>query len=165
MRVRHIAAASLGWVLWTAAEYVIHRCAFHSLPAPSSPSRARSITSRALRLVSSEHRAHHRDPLATSLPLRLVGHFGVALVSAAVPARLRHSEVWAGWIGFSAGYSIYETLHCRIHHQPSLANAVKVEHHRIHHEVAVRSNLGVTVDWWDRAFGTFIADEPNSQRV
>ncbi len=154
MRQRQIAATALGWVLWTGTEYVVHRGAFHPRSARTRPVLGGRAHRATIRLVAAEHRSHHREPLKTSLFLRLVGHLAVAAVSSGVPVMVRRREIWAGWVGFTVGYSVYETMHWRIHHWPATVNEARVEHHRVHHEEATRSNFGVTVPWWDHVFGT-----------
>ncbi|NOX28722.1 MAG: sterol desaturase family protein [Actinobacteria bacterium] len=154
MQRRQIAATTLGWVLWTGTEYAMHRGAFHFRPTRSRSTLGGRARQALIRLVAAEHRSHHREPLRTSLFLRLLGHVAVAAVSSGVPVMVRHRDAWAGWVGFTVGYSVYETVHWRIHHCPGTVNDARVEHHRVHHEEATRSNFGVTVPWWDHAFGT-----------
>lgn len=136
-----MAAIGLGQGLfaWTLAEYATHRIGFHDRRAP--------------KWISAEHRMHHRDPLATSLPMRLLGHVAVSAAASPVYLLRRDRASLLRWLGFSAGYVVYETTHWRIHHMPSTVGEQRREHHELHHRRS-RHNFGVTTSMWDSVFGT-----------
>lgn len=133
------AAVAGGCATWSAVEYLVHRHGFHG---PD------------LRFISSEHTAHHRDPLATSPIARTVGHLAVA-ATAIAPGLLAGSRSVTGvGIGMAAGYSNYEIVHWRLHHRPERSNPALVRHHERHHRGAPRRNFGVTTTFWDQRAGT-----------
>jgi sterol desaturase/sphingolipid hydroxylase (fatty acid hydroxylase superfamily) len=134
-----------GLAAWTLAEYALHRFAMHGHQLDDPLSR--------------EHRRHHRDPLATDLRLRLLGHAGVAVASLGVGRLVHLTGVGAG---FAAGYSTYEWLHWRSHHRrPTVLERGLRRRHLVHHGRA-GVNLGVTTSVWDRAFGTYRAPAPSA---
>ena len=138
-RLKNAASFAFGVAMWTLVEYLVHRVGFHH---PGSP-----------RVVSSEHRMHHRDPLATSLPKRLLGHGAVAAASSPAYLFTRTSGSLARWLGFVVGYAAYETTHWRIHHMPHTVSAQRRHHHLAHHAKS-RTNFGVTTKVWDDVLGT-----------
>lgn len=150
--ILHIAlGTAVGAIAWTATEYGSHRWVLHG---PFGKGRLRRLP------LGGLHRAHHRDPLVTSLPARTAGHLGVASaaavaalgLSAALPAVVARSACAA----FSLGYSTYEINHWNAHHRPARTKwgqRLRARHHR-HHFGAPASNLGVTISFWDQVFGT-----------
>lgn len=143
--------AAAGAFAWTATEYATHRWVLHG---PFGKGRLKHVP------LGGMHRAHHRDPEATSLPARTAGHLAVAAaaglaslgMTAALPATLTRSAATA----FSLGYSTYEINHWNAHHRPARTRwgqHLRDRHHR-HHFGAPGSNLGVTIGFWDRLLGT-----------
>lgn len=137
--------ALVGALLWSPAEYLLHRFAMHSR--------------RRLGPIESEHRQHHREPEATSLALRALLHLMVfaavgglgLLLSAAIP---REAALGLA-MGFAAGFSSYEILHWRSHHRdPKWAYTVWLRAHHLDHHRHARRSYGVTSGLWDRVFGT-----------
>ncbi len=142
-----------GWGAWTLTEYVAHRWILH--PHLRGPLAA---------ALSAEHRMHHRDPMLTRPALRAAGHLTIwllALGGTYAGARLTTGDPPAAPVvglaaGWALGYSVYELGHWRTHHRrsrPGPRRAIR-RHHLIHHRDRTGVNYGVTVDWWDRVFGT-----------
>jgi sterol desaturase/sphingolipid hydroxylase (fatty acid hydroxylase superfamily) len=137
-------AIMAGWVLWTFAEYVLHRIALHRM-----------------RYFSPMHGLHHASPLA------LIGTpswISVSVLSLAifVPAWLCVSfNVADGLtVGVMFGYWWYGLVHHVIHHRankssPSYFNDLRAWHMR-HHYSPKSGNFGVTTSVWDHVFGTAI---------
>lgn len=128
--------APIGWVLWTLAEYWLHRVAHTSL-AP--------------RYVREQHNHHHRAPSDDLMfPMWLVPAVLVVLFIL-FPIALT--------AGIAAGYFAFIVLHQLTHHAKPESGTwlyrVIAQHERHHGDAEV--NYGVTVDWWDRAFGTYQA--------
>ena len=152
-----VLGAAVGAATWTATEYATHRWVLHG---PFGSGRLKRVA------VGSMHRAHHRDPLRTSLAARTAGHLaiaGVASVGALGLGRLTAAafarSVAAAW---SAGYSTYEITHWNAHHRAARTKwgeRLRERHHR-HHYGAPAANLGVTIGFWDRVFDTEAAASP-----
>lgn len=138
-RLKNAASFAFGVAMWTLVEYLVHRVGFHHRRSP--------------RVVSSEHRMHHRDPLATSLPKRLMGHAAVGAASSPTYLLVRTPGSLFRWLGFAGGYVAYETTHWRIHHMPHTVSATRRHHHLVHHARS-RTNFGVTTRAWDHVLGT-----------
>ncbi len=142
-----------GWAAWTLTEYVAHRWVLHPR------GRGRLATA-----ASAEHRMHHRHPLATRLPLRITGHVAlwtlalgsVSVVAPVVTGNGVPAPALGFAVGWALGYSVYELGHWRTHHRSSQLRWRRDirRHHLIHHRDPGGVNYGVTVDWWDRVFGT-----------
>lgn len=140
-----IPAALIGCLLWSPSEYVLHRFAMHSR-AGHGP-------------VAGEHRRHHRDPEATSAPLRTLLHLGVytvALLAALGLAQLVPLAVAIGLSGgYAAGFAGYEILHWRSHHrEPRWRYTIWLRRHHFSHHRHGRTAFGVTSPAWDRLFST-----------
>lgn len=142
------ALAAAGLLLWTLAEYGLHRGLFHRTPA-SGPGR------RLHWLVHGYHHAHPGDgdrvvvaPWA-SLPLAALVYAGLtaALGDAGRPL----------FAGFLLGYVAYDSLHHAIHHRAlgaaGLGRWLKA-HHLRHHFRDGTSRFGVTTPLWDWVFRT-----------
>lgn len=143
--------AAVGAVAWTLAEYGSHRWVLHG---PFGTGRLKRLP------LGGLHRAHHRDPLHTSLAARTAGHLavaaGAALGTVALASVAPVAAVRAAGTTFSLGYSTYEINHWNAHHRPARTAwgaRLRERHHR-HHYGAPGSNLGVTFGFWDRVLGT-----------
>lgn len=148
----HIAlGAAAGAFAWTATEYASHRWVLHG---PFGKGRLKNLP------LGGLHRAHHRSPLATSLPARAAGHLAVAggagLAAVGLSAAMPSAVAGSVCAAFSLGYSTYEINHWNAHHRPARTQwgaRLRERHHR-HHFGAPASNLGVTISFWDQVFGT-----------
>jgi len=149
--------AAAGALAWTASEYATHRWVLHG---PFGKGRLKTVP------LGGLHRAHHADPECTNLAARAAGHVAVAgaaaLVStglsAVTPALVARSAAMA----FAGGYSTYEINHWNFHHRPARTQTgqrLRDRHHQ-HHFGAPRSNLGVTMTFWDTIFGTEAEQTP-----
>ncbi len=138
-RLRPALAGVSGFVVWTAVEYLTHRFVFHG---PKRP-----------RIMSTGHRMHHRHPMATSPVKRVAGHLAVAGAVSPMYLAGRTPTRLGAWLGFTIGYSTYETTHWRMHHMPDTVAVQRRLHHEIHHSKS-RYNFGVTTDVWDSVFDT-----------
>lgn len=137
---RAVIAAIAGILVWTLAEYWIHRLAFHG-ETPFQPM----------------HDMHHRlpkDMIGAASWLSFSGFLGVWDVAWLLigPA--------ASWFtaGFMAGYLAYCAIHVRMHHgnvaRFGRAMAFMYRHHVGHHRGGL-GNFGVTSPLWDITFNTF----------
>lgn len=119
----------LGVLIWTLAEYLVHRFLFHMV-------------------YRREHWTHHissRELIGVS-SWKTGGIFVVLFLIAFVSSTL---SVYAGLL---AGYFAYISIHYLLHRMdiPFLT-----KHHDIHHDEGIEMNFGVTSPLWDIIFGTY----------
>ena len=142
------AMAVPGLVVWTLAEYLLHRYVFHY--------RAKSSVGN--RLVHLFHGVHHDRPNDKS-----------RLVMPPVGAVIIMSMLWlvftlvipAPWVEpftafFITGYLMYDYTHYATHHFPMkypFLFALK-RHHLQHHFTTEKARFGVSSPLWDWVFGT-----------
>ena len=139
-----------GAVVWTAAEYAVHRWLMHGRYTANP--------------VTAEHLDHHRH-LERTDPLRFDRFLwwpAAGALAVGLPARTVASAptaVGAG-AGFAACYCWYRHLHWSIHHRPprtSWGRRLR-RHHLRHHVGSPRANHGVTTPVWDVVLGTYLPD-------
>jgi sterol desaturase/sphingolipid hydroxylase (fatty acid hydroxylase superfamily) len=146
-----LAEMSMGVVIWTLIEYLIHRVLLHSLP-----------------LVKRMHDMHHASPTAFVGSPAWVSLTGFA-VGVLLPLWLMAGLETAGCVtaGLMLGYFWYLVVHDAVHRWPldkrSLHYGAKLRHMR-HHFGGGEGNFGVTVAVWDRLFGTFIEPSTPNRR-
>jgi sterol desaturase/sphingolipid hydroxylase (fatty acid hydroxylase superfamily) len=135
-------AAIVGSMLWTLAEYVLHRFVLHRI-AP----------------FASMHDAHHQAPLAfVGTPTWL--SLSVILGAVFAPAWVLGSfNIACGLtVGAMAGFLWYGVAHHAIHHRAPrmIANRLLIatRRHARHHYSREGGNFGVTTAFWDHVFGT-----------
>lgn len=131
---------ALGGVIWTFAEYLIHRFAFHHAP-----------------ILKAVHMAHHDAPRAlTGTPT--IGTVIVFFLAVYWPMSWIAGAQTAAALtaGVMLGYLAYVGVHYIVHHlgsggSPALRRLIKL--HAVHHH-DTEHNFGVTSAFWDRVFGT-----------
>lgn len=136
-----VALVLSGMLTWTLYEYLIHRFLSHHGP----------------QWFIDQHDDHHR------LPKDFLGNkpwmtaFAGALVWGATFLLFGVDIASAYTSGTLMGYLIFAAIHVNVHHgDPATFNRVMAylyKHHVAHHRGG-KANFGVTVDWWDRLFGT-----------
>jgi dihydroceramide fatty acyl 2-hydroxylase len=143
-----IIALLSGMMIWTLAEYLIHRFLFHW--KSSNP---------AIKLITFMfHGVHHtypRDvprsitPLMFTLPTATVFYIIFKFIFGAYGA--------AVIAGFALGYVLYSIIHDSTHHfgmnLPILKQLKK--HHMRHHYLDISQNFGVSTVLWDILLGTY----------
>ena len=143
----------LGVIVWTLAEYTLHRFVFHFRPrAPWQE-----------RLSFLFHGVHHAQPRsktrlvmppAVSLPLGLVAYGLFRLVI----GRLLGATSWIAplFAGFTIGYLAYDLTHYATHHfRMKRKYFLWVRrHHMRHHAQTPNLRFGVSTPVWDYVFGT-----------
>ncbi|MFL5342306.1 MAG: sterol desaturase family protein [Gemmataceae bacterium] len=107
------------------------------------------------------HRNHHREPEGENWLKQFVYYVaGAMLPSAAVCSACWPLDLlplglgttgggiaWAAWVAYA---------HTLQHERPELVFWMKLPVHHLHHEYEMaRHNFGLSVDWWDRVFGTY----------
>ena len=129
----------VGLAAWSLIEYAMHRFVFHGIEP-----------------FQRLHAQHHLQPMALIATPTLVS---LGLISALVwlPAWFLLG-FWLGSgvaLGVSTGYFVYGVVHHGVHHwraHGSWMAQFKLRHAIHHHNPSV--NYGVTMLWWDRAFGS-----------
>jgi dihydroceramide fatty acyl 2-hydroxylase len=137
-----------GYLLWTLAEYWIHRVIFHFEPE-------QGVGARLHWMIHGVHHDHPNDPLrlvmppAASIPLALV--FYALFVFA-----LGGDRAYAFGAGFLAGYLFYDMVHYHLHHHTPRTRLGKWlrELHMRHHFQDDERGFGISAPYWDRVFGT-----------
>lgn len=139
-----------GLVVWTLAEYSLHRFVFHFDPRSQ-------LLQQAVFVIHANHHAHPNDPLRNLMP---------PIVSIPVGGAIWGISLWAmgaqgTWflLGFMLGYVAYDLVHFACHQLPMkgrLARALKT-HHMRHHHLKVGGNYAITGMIWDRIFATRIS--------
>lgn len=138
----------LGLLIWTFAEYSLHRWVFHYEPTSTFGKRIHF-------LMHGIHHDYPRDstrlvmPPPVSLPLAAL--FGVAFWLVFGP------YFGAAFSGFLVGYVAYDTIHYATHHWKSEGKVSKYlkEYHLRHHYIDDHKAYGVSSPIWDWVFGTY----------
>lgn len=147
-----LGVGALGLVVWTLAEYCLHRFVFH-YPAQGRVGKY---------LVFMFHGVHHAAPRDKT---RLVMPPAGAVIVMAVLYAIFSLAVPAPWIEpfvafFIIGYLIYDYIHYATHHfamRTPVLHFLKVYHLK-HHYGAEGLRYGVSSPVWDRVFGTYPAN-------
>jgi sterol desaturase/sphingolipid hydroxylase (fatty acid hydroxylase superfamily) len=137
-------AVLAGALLWTLAEYLLHRFVFHEMPGEA--------------LGAREHRMHHADP-SWFAPWTQKAAAALAVTALILPlAWLAAGPAVAVALtaGFTGMYLAYEVLHRRVHTHPPRGpyGRWRRRHHFAHHFTDPRRAHGVTSPLWDHVFGT-----------
>lgn len=146
---RLVVAASFGVLLWTLAEYMMHRFLFH-MNMKSAYGR------RLLFLLHENHHADPADPLRGIMPLTVSIPLGAVFWGLALLAFGHLGN--AVFLGFGIGYVMYDTVHWACHQLPmqgGIAKRLKL-HHLRHHYAEQDANYATTGIFWDRVFRTGI---------
>ena len=143
----------LGLILWTLAEYLLHRFLFH-MPVKGE---------KAERIVFLFHGVHHAQPQqktrlvmppAVSIPLAAI-FYGIFYVIVAVVFR---SPQWVAPVfsAFIFGYLVYDLTHYATHHFPMRSGYAKFikRYHMQHHYKTPNQRFGVSSPLWDMVFNT-----------
>jgi dihydroceramide fatty acyl 2-hydroxylase len=134
---------AFGWLLWTSAEYALHRWLFHWEP---SGERGRRFHF----LLHGVHHEHPSDPLRVVFP-PLAG-LPLACVFFAVFRLIFGAQTWPMIAaGFIAGYLAFDLIHAILHTgKPNgrLGRHLRERHMR-HHFRHVDKNFGVSSPLWD----------------
>lgn len=143
---RQIVWVIIGLVVFSLAEYLIHRYIFHFGDYRSGKNWQSKI-----------HGIHHdtpsdRERLALPMPIAL----GVSLVVFFLFKFLMGIWAYGFFPGFISGYSLYLLIHFLIHTRKPPQNRLKVlwKNHHIHHHINEHKAFGVTTPFWDWVFRT-----------
>jgi dihydroceramide fatty acyl 2-hydroxylase len=152
-----LTAMVVGFIAWTAFEYLVHRWAFHQTGHPVLLwiyKNAHMPHHRARRMEDDNHRALHP---AIAIPA-LLPHYAIGLWLGA-------DLYVAATAGFAIGYCAYELIHYLFHgtdfpHRWSQVGWVqrRFRAHQVHHFANAQRNFGFTLLIWDHLFGTLDLD-------
>jgi dihydroceramide fatty acyl 2-hydroxylase len=138
----------LGLLLWSFAEYILHRHVFHYVGPRLWQRRVHFIL----------HGVHHDFPQDTG---RLVFPLGASIPLGAAfylvfRALLGPALVDPFFVGFTLGYLAYDGTHYAIHHfrMSSRWGRWIKRHHMVHHHTGEKARWGVSSPLWDWVFGT-----------
>lgn len=148
-----ISGLVVGFVLGTLGEYWIHRGMHHRWVG---------------RFLVKRHGDHHMDGLGQGVLQEFRDYAAGALAAAVLLLPLDYYFVTGGWVagGGVAGAAIHAIFaawcHQAQHEDPRLlpwqsASPVHFIHHKRNQP---GHNYGISVDWWDKVFGTY-KPEPN----
>ena len=129
-----LTCAFFGFIVWTLAEYWIHRSLLHGP------------------YWMGIHEYHHKHPKhLTIFPwYQLPGYFTAIGVAIWVSS----GEDWiAVYAGFLVGWIAFFVQHHMMHHHPEWDMDFAMRHNAHHKMTTV--NYGITTDLWDRVFGTY----------
>ncbi len=141
-----------GLVLWTIAEYLLHRFIFHFTPRTPLQERIAFLM----------HGVHHAQPrvktrlvmpLMVSVPLALLFY----LLFSVVVSRFMSAPWLTGplFAGFVIGYVCYDLIHYTLHHVQFKSGIGKfLRNHHMRHHTEWDSRFGVSTPFWDHVFGT-----------
>jgi sterol desaturase/sphingolipid hydroxylase (fatty acid hydroxylase superfamily) len=159
-----------GLVIWSIAEYVVHRFGFHvsrdaeekvqdtidGLGPDQSALRAiGNFEQLRYFLAHGVHHTHPNDskrlvmPPVVSIPLAVLFYFLFRLAFGPV-------DMLPAFAGLVAGYLIYDMTHYAVHHvrpRTKIGRYLK-KHHFRHHYMDPRKNYGVSSPFWDVVMGT-----------
>ncbi|MCC5951771.1 MAG: sterol desaturase family protein [Acidimicrobiia bacterium] len=151
-----VVAVTAGALLWTLAEYLLHRFAMHCLKGKG--------------IMSREHLEHHVHSSWHFSRTHLMSWAGMLAVGFGLWMPLAW---WATGpaiglavaVGWALGYFFYELQHALAHLRgPSGGYGTWLRRHHFHHHFGhPMANHGVTLPVWDRVFGTY--ERPERVRV
>jgi dihydroceramide fatty acyl 2-hydroxylase len=143
-----IAFVLAGALLWTLAEYILHRWVFHYVGPRPWQRRAHFII----------HGVHHDFPsdadrlvmpLGASIPMGVVFYILFRVIAGPL-----YCDPF--FIGFGLGYLTYDGVHFAVHHFRMSSRIGKwlKRYHMIHHHTGVEARYGVSSPLWDYVFRT-----------
>jgi sterol desaturase/sphingolipid hydroxylase (fatty acid hydroxylase superfamily) len=146
-----------GVLIWTLAEYLIHRFVFHGHPKAEW----------AKKIHYTFHGIHHDFPQdslrlvmppAVSIPIA-IGSYWLFYYGLNFIGMLQFH--YAFFAGFVAAYLFYDMMHYASHHVPmknGYFHMIK-EHHMKHHYKEPDAGFGFTSKVWDKVFDTDFPEE------
>jgi sterol desaturase/sphingolipid hydroxylase (fatty acid hydroxylase superfamily) len=151
-----------GMLLWSFAEYCLHRFVFHFTPR----------TAKQKRIAFLMHGVHHAQPRVktrlvmpplVSAPLACLFY---ALFTLVVSILLRTPGLTGPlFAGFVVGYVCYDLLHYSLHHVQFTSGFMKgLRSHHMRHHTEYDSRFGVSTPLWDHVFQTEHRQNPGSSK-
>ena len=150
-RTSVLGAASLfaaGYLMWTLAEYWIHRVVFHFEPEDGWGAKVHF-------LIHGVHHEHPNDPNRLVMPPS--ASIPLAAIFLVLFRVLFGAQDWlAVSAGFLVGYVVYDTMHWYLHHRiprSRIGRRLRELHLRHHFQDDTRG-FGISAPFWDYIFGT-----------
>jgi sterol desaturase/sphingolipid hydroxylase (fatty acid hydroxylase superfamily) len=136
-----LAFAMSGYIIWTFAEYLVHRFVLHHVP-----------------LFAKMHIEHHDEALELiGTPTLMSLFFLSTTVFTPLYFVVGPHITFCSMAGFLLGYISYVWVHYAVHHKGSggysFMRKLKRQH-AVHHHGTSEYNFGVTTDFWDKVFST-----------
>lgn len=143
-----------GTLLFTFAEYAIHRWVYH--PPDNASAGYRNFTYK----IHGVHHDHPKDKQRLAMPPILSVVIGTLLL--VIFRVIMHQYAFAFTAGFLAGYALYMLIHYVIHMYRAPHNIFKAlwVNHAIHHYSEDEILFGVSSPLWDYVFGTLPKKKP-----
>lgn len=138
----------MGIIIWSLAEYILHRFVFHYVPVSKFGQRLHFIFHGVHHDYPSDSRRLVMPPSA-SLPLAVIFYFLFYFIVGKI-------YVAPFMSGFLTGYLFYDMTHYAIHHfnmHNKFWLAIK-NHHMKHHYQDPAKGFGVSSPVWDKIIGT-----------
>lgn len=143
-----IIAAVAGFILWSFAEYNVHRFLYHT------ESNSRWL----FRLQHNAHSIHHQYPIdRTRLAMPPVPGLVLSSLFFLVFWLINSTYAFVFFPGFMVGYLTYISLHYAQHRIKSPKYGpwkLLWKHHQVHHYIDPYVAYGVSTRFWDVVFGT-----------
>lgn len=140
-----------GLVIWTFAEYILHRFLFHWVSE-------NKIIQRFHFIVHGSHHLYPKDKermLMPPVPGLLMASLLFGIFYTIFSLFAFSTATWAFFPGFFLGYLLYSFLHRAIHVYKAPKNFdYPWRHHILHHYKYPDKAFGVSNTIWDRVFGT-----------
>ena len=142
-----------GLLAWSLFEYVMHRFVFHLEPRSEFGRRVSFI-------MHGNHHAEPHDPHRSMMPLIVSLPWSAAIWAACALAFGRAGSVL--FLGFAAGYVVYDAVHYACHQLPVRGRLLRAlrRHHLRHHFGRDEGGYSITAIFWDRVFGTHLPAKP-----
>jgi sterol desaturase/sphingolipid hydroxylase (fatty acid hydroxylase superfamily) len=145
-------AFAAGLLLWTAAEYFLHRFIFHYQPRTPLGKRVSFLM----------HGVHHAQPrVKTRLVMPLMVSIPLAVIFWSLFSLVLSFAFGSPWLtgpafaGFVIGYVSYDLTHYMLHHVQFKRGFGKfLRTHHMRHHTEWESRFGVSTPLWDYVMGT-----------
>ncbi len=135
----------VGMIAWTFSEYNIHRFLGHEHKGKN--------------FFKDEHTVHHSTAnyFAPIYKKAMAAGFVSVLLVLILSCIINLQSAISFTAGYTGMYFLYELTHYRFHAKHPIRMFIKLrQRHFYHHFYNPKSNYGVTTNFWDRVFGTFM---------
>ena len=138
---------AVAFLLWTLAEYTLHRFVFHFHPSSATGKRI-------MFLIHGVHHDYPNDSKRLVMPPMLSIIISVPFIALFYYTMNPYHYIF--FAGFASGYLVYDMMHYALHHANVNWPFFKrlKEHHMLHHYQEPDLGFGVSNTLWDSIFGT-----------
>lgn len=140
-----------GWLVFSLAEYLIHRCLFHHPVGTTREARLDAF------LTHGYHHTYQND--ATRLVMPPLVSVPIAVVTSTLLLALFGRYGAAAFAGVLVGYVLYDSLHWAAHHVRAKRGPLAWlrRYHLLHHNDSRAARYGVSSPLWDLLLGTYLS--------